>query len=136
MVRLDYTIDLDFEVNAPAEFVLAVAAAMTPSQRVVTEHVHVNLPATTRWSTDPHFGNRLLHLRVDPGALHVAYASAHVAIDRHPGNGFRLPQASVLAVSTAASNDPCASPAVDRDTSAMPFLLQPLRAVQAIRGAR
>ncbi len=76
MVRLHYTIDLDFDVRASADFVLLVAAAMTPSQRVTGERVDVGRTASTSWFGDPHFGNRLLRLHAEAGPLHVAYAAS------------------------------------------------------------
>ncbi|MEO8848730.1 MAG: hypothetical protein ABI440_08910 [Casimicrobiaceae bacterium] len=180
MVRLDSTIDLDFDVNAPAGCMLAVAAAVTPVERVVTEQVNANLRATTRWLTDPPFGNRLLHLRVDPGALHIACAAtvdirhafadpamrvestigdipadvlpflaasrycqsdrlvefAHAACrgDRARRSRQRVPVAASHCAGRV-ERSACLAP-VGRDTAPMPFLLQPSRAVQAIRGAR
>lgn len=76
MVHLEFTIDLDYEVAAPADFLLVIAAAVTPAQRVVSERLDVSRPTTTSWFIEPQFGNRLLRMHADAGALHVAYAAS------------------------------------------------------------
>ena len=87
MVRLEFTIDLDYDVASPADFVFLVAAAETPAQRLVSERLDVSRPAATSWITDPHFGNRLLRLHAGAGPLHIAYAAGvdirHAFADPH-----------------------------------------------------
>ncbi|MFI4904512.1 MAG: transglutaminase family protein, partial [Burkholderiales bacterium] len=82
MVRLEYTIDLEYELAGPADFMFVIAAATTPAQRVVAERLDVDRPTATQWSADPHTGNRLLRLRTEADSLHVAYA-ATVDIRHH-----------------------------------------------------
>ncbi|HEV8502154.1 MAG TPA: transglutaminase family protein [Casimicrobiaceae bacterium] len=82
MVRLEYTIDLDYELADPADFLFVIAAATTPAQRVIAERLEVDRPTATQWSVDPHNGSRLLRLRSEADALHVAYA-ATVEIRHH-----------------------------------------------------
>jgi transglutaminase-like putative cysteine protease len=76
MVRLEFTIDLVYEVESPADFVFLIAAAKTPCQAVVGERLDIDRPTATSWFSEPHFGNRLLRLRATPGALHVAYSAS------------------------------------------------------------
>ena len=73
MVRLEFTIDLDYEVAAASDFVFAIAAAKTSAQRVVGESLQFSRPVASRWFGDPQLGTRLLRVRAGPGALHVAY---------------------------------------------------------------
>ncbi|MEP7061217.1 MAG: transglutaminase family protein [Betaproteobacteria bacterium] len=76
MVRLEFTIHLDYEVASPADFVFLIAAAKSPCQAVVSERLEVDRPTATSWFSEPHFGNRLLRLRATPGPLHVAYSAS------------------------------------------------------------
>ena len=88
MVRLEFTIDLDYDVASPADFVFLVAAAETPAQRRRQR-------AARR---QPAGGDALVHrpaLRQRgccactpaPGPLHVAYAASvdirHAFADPH-----------------------------------------------------
>jgi transglutaminase-like putative cysteine protease len=82
MVRLEYTIDLDYEIGGPADFVFVIAAARTPAQRIVAERLDIDRPVASAWCEDPHTHNRLLRLRSEATSLHVAYA-ATVDIAHH-----------------------------------------------------
>jgi transglutaminase-like putative cysteine protease len=81
-VRIGYTLDLDYEVFAPADFVFIIHAARTEQQRVLTEAVNVTPVAEWRVETEPHYGNRLLRLRGEPGPLHVRYMG-NVEVDHY-----------------------------------------------------
>ena len=72
-VRIGYTLDLDYHVGGPADFIFIIHAARTEQQRVLTEAVVVDPPVPWRVEEEPHFGNRLLRLRADAGPLHVRY---------------------------------------------------------------
>ncbi len=80
MIRLRYTIDLDYEAAGPADFTLAIAAARTPQQQVREESLDVARADALAWSTDPFTGTRLVRFRTSAPAVHVAYA-ATVDID-------------------------------------------------------
>lgn len=82
MVRLEYTIDLDYEIGGPADFVFVIAAARTPAQRLVAERLEIDPAIASAWCDDPHTPNRLLRLRTSAASLHVAYA-ATVDITHH-----------------------------------------------------
>ena len=72
-VRIGYTLDLDYHVRGPADFIFIIHAARTDQQRVLTEAVVVDPAVQWRVEAEPHFGNRLLRLRADAGPLHVRY---------------------------------------------------------------
>jgi transglutaminase-like putative cysteine protease len=101
-VRIGYTLDLDYEVFGAADFIFIIHAARTNQQRVLTEAVVVDPPVEWRVEAEPHFGNRLLRLRADPGPLHVRYmgnveVTHHMAEPQHVVAGpiAALPPATV-----------------------------------------
>jgi transglutaminase-like putative cysteine protease len=79
-IRIGYTLDLDYDLFAPSDFIFVIHAARTEQQRVLTEAVVVDPSVPWRVETEPHFGNRLLRLAAFPGALHVRY-TATVEVD-------------------------------------------------------
>ena len=74
MIRIEFSIGLQYDVLAPAHFVFNFAAAQTAAQYIVREHFSVNgsLPPSAVFD-EPHFGNRVLRLQAAPGPLHVVY---------------------------------------------------------------
>ena len=79
-IRLGYTLDLDYEVLGPADFIFNIHAARSDQQRVLAEAVIVDPQVDWRVETEPSFGNRLLRLRADAAHLHVRYmATVEVA---------------------------------------------------------
>jgi len=72
-IRLGYTIDLHYDVFSTADFVFSVHAARTAQQRILHEALVVEPAVDWRVDTEPFFGNRLLRLRTEPGALDVRY---------------------------------------------------------------
>jgi transglutaminase-like putative cysteine protease len=97
MVRLEYTIDLDYEIGGPADFVFVIAAARTPAQVVVAERIDLDRPAPSAWCDDPHTHNRLLRLRTEAPTLHVAYA-ATVDLHHHLAEPATLAAAPLAAI--------------------------------------
>lgn len=97
MVRLEFTIDLDYEISAPSDFVFAIAAAKTPPQRVVGENLQFSRPVASRWVDDAQLGTRLLRVRAGPGALHVAYAGC-VDIRHHLCDPATLRESAIDAI--------------------------------------
>jgi transglutaminase-like putative cysteine protease len=78
-IRLDYTVDLHYDVFGDADFVFSIHAAHTAQQRVLRESLVVAPALDWRIDTEPVFGNRLMRLRAPPGTLDVRYdASAEV----------------------------------------------------------
>jgi transglutaminase-like putative cysteine protease len=86
-VRIGYTVDLHYDVASDADFVFSIHAARTGQQEVLDESVLVEPALAWRVDTEQPFGNRLLRLRAQPGALDVRYAGSvevvhHVAEPR------------------------------------------------------
>lgn len=80
MVRFDLGIELAYDVRGESHFVFNIGAAATPAQRIVTESISVNLPATTTLFEDAQHGNRMARLKAPAGHLAVQYR-ATVDID-------------------------------------------------------
>ena len=71
-VRLQYKIDLKYEVTSPVcDFIFNVQAARTPCQRVVREKLDVTPQASLDEYLDPATRTRLLRLRAKEGPLAV-----------------------------------------------------------------
>ena len=86
MVRIQFAIDLHYELNFPgADFVFNIHAAQTDSQHIVSERLLVSQPVPTTIQADPVTHARFLRLTAAPGPLHVSY-QALVDIDHHLGN--------------------------------------------------
>jgi transglutaminase-like putative cysteine protease len=81
-VRIEYTLDLDYEVSGPADFIFLIHAARNAQQRVLNESLAVDPQVDWRVEIEPHFGNRLLRLQASAGALHVRYL-AMVEVDHY-----------------------------------------------------
>lgn len=73
MVRFDLGIELAYDVRGDSHFLFHVGAAATPAQRIVSEAISLNLPATTTLFEESQHGNRILRLRAPPGRLGVLY---------------------------------------------------------------
>ena len=86
MVRIQFAIDLHYELNFPgADFVFNIHAAQTASQSIVSESLQISQPLLTTIQTDPLTHARYLRLTAAPGPLQVSY-QATVDIDHHIGN--------------------------------------------------
>jgi transglutaminase-like putative cysteine protease len=72
-VRIRYTLDLDYDVFGPSDFIFIIHASQTAQQRVLAESLAVEPQVRWRVEIEPHFGNRLLRLRAPAGPLHVRY---------------------------------------------------------------
>lgn len=83
MVRLTYSVELDYQVQPPgATFIFNIQAASTARQRVVTETLQIlpSLPQTSQ--VDPVTHGRHLRLQAPAGPLALRY-QATVDIDHH-----------------------------------------------------
>jgi len=87
--RLDYTVDLHYDVFGDVDFVFSVHAAETEQQRVLREAVVVEPAVAWRVVTEPTSGNRLLRLRSGAGTLDVHYEAA-VEVVHHVAEPERL----------------------------------------------
>jgi len=81
-VRIDYALDLDYEVVGPSDFIFLIHAARCAQQRVLAESLIVEPQVDWRVEIEPHFGNRLLRLRASDGPLHVRYGGT-VEVDHY-----------------------------------------------------
>jgi len=81
-VRIGYTLDLDYEISGPSDFIFLIHAARSAQQRVLDESLSVDPAVDWRVEIEPHFGNRLLRLRASAGPLHVSYR-ARVEVDHY-----------------------------------------------------
>ncbi len=73
-VRLQFSIDLDYAITAPAcDFVFNIHAAKTAHQTVVAETLKISQPVPHALYTDPVTQTRYLRLAAATGALSVHY---------------------------------------------------------------
>ena len=92
-VRIEYALDLDYEVAGPSDFIFLIHAARRAQQRVLAESLVVEPHVDWRIEIEPHFGNRLLRLRASVGPLHVRYVGT-VEVDHYmaePGHVVSTP---------------------------------------------
>jgi len=81
-VRIEYALDLDYDVAGPSDFIFLIHAARRAQQRVLAESLIVEPHVDWRIEIEPHFGNRLLRLRAPDGPLHVRYVGT-VEVDHY-----------------------------------------------------
>src|SRR5664279_1124660 len=74
-VRLHYSVDLDYVVSGPSEFVLDVHAAHTARQVVCEEYFGVTPWRGVMLSEDPVTRNRLAAFAANSGTIAVRYAA-------------------------------------------------------------
>ena len=76
MVRLEFSIGLEYEVIQPTDFVFKIFAADTPCQKVFNQHLSVipEIPYTIEPQEGS--GNDCLRMRSDGGLLKVDYAAS------------------------------------------------------------
>jgi transglutaminase-like putative cysteine protease len=95
MVRIEFTVELNYEVSAPgADFIFNIHAARTARQAVVAERLILSQPIDSTVQTDPSGRNRHLRLRALPGGLCVKY-QATVDIDHDCAEPASLAQVPV-----------------------------------------
>jgi transglutaminase-like putative cysteine protease len=105
-VRIGYTVELHYDVDAPADFIFNVHAARTPQQRVVAESFAVTPRVDVTFEEEPTFRNRLARLRAEPGPLGIRYAGT-VEISHYLAEPAHLP----------------VTPLADLPAAVLPFLL-------------
>lgn len=88
-IRLEYSIDLHYDVASDADFVFSIHAARTGQQRVLDEAVVVEPAVAWRVETEHPLGNRLLRLRAGPGSLDVRYVG-NVEVAHHVAETSRV----------------------------------------------
>lgn len=75
MVRLDFSLNLEYQVLQPTEFVFKFHAVETPRQKVGLKHLII--PPNTPFTIEAcrNFGNPHLRLHAEPGPLKLQYSA-------------------------------------------------------------
>jgi transglutaminase-like putative cysteine protease len=74
MVRLNFSIELNYEITEPGcDFIFSIHAAQTPHQIVVSESLAISQPLQRNLYTDPVTHTRFLRLKAFGGPLKVRY---------------------------------------------------------------
>lgn len=85
MIRLRYSVLLGYDIlDAQADFIFNIHAALTPQQTVLSESLYINQPLATTLHYDPLLHHRLLRLRAYTGPLSIRY-QAEVDLRHHVG---------------------------------------------------
>ena len=74
-VRLRYSVELDYAVEGPSEFLLNIHAARNRRQAVVEEFFSIDPPRDASLSEDAFTGNRIAAFSALSGSLTVRYAA-------------------------------------------------------------
>ncbi len=75
MVRLDFSIELEYQVMQPSEFVFKFHASETPRQRVTAKPLRIFPDVPFTLEACRIFGNQHLRLHAEPGPLKVHYSA-------------------------------------------------------------
>lgn len=73
MIRMDYAVELKYEVYGQSDFVLNICPARTRAQRVLNETLEVEGATPSYTFTDPITANRINRLSTEGGPLTVRY---------------------------------------------------------------
>ena len=83
MIRLKFSVELNYEVAAPGcDFIFNIHAAHTRRQRVLTEMMEIGQFLLPQVHTDAATSNRYMRLKAEPGPLRLRY-SATVEVQHH-----------------------------------------------------
>ena len=95
MLRLKFSIELDYEIDPPGcDFIFSIHAAQTPQQIVVSESLRISQSLPSHSYTDPVTHTRFLRLKAYAGALTVRY-DASVDLDHHTAHPAQLAEVAV-----------------------------------------
>ena len=98
MLRLQFSIELNYEIDAPGcDFIFSIHAAQTAHQIVVGESLLISQPLSPNLYTDPVTHTRFLRLKAFAGPLTVRY-DATVDLDHYtaqPGQIGEVPVANL-----------------------------------------
>ncbi len=73
MIRLKLSIELDYDIATPSDFIFNIHAAHTERQQVLTESLSLSQNLPFAIDEDPVTHNRYLRLSGQPGHLHLRY---------------------------------------------------------------
>lgn len=87
-VGIRYAVELTYEVDGPADFLLNVHAALTPRQTVAAEQFSVQPVVSHTVDADPATGNRIAAFHADAGVVRALYSAlVHIEHDvRNPAD--------------------------------------------------
>lgn len=95
MVRLQFSIELAYEIDAPGcDFIFSIHAAHTAHQTVIGESLQVSQPLPQTLYTDPVSHTRHLRLKAMPGPLIVRY-DATVDLDHYQAQPGQIGEVAV-----------------------------------------
>ena len=98
MVRLEFSTELGYEVQAPGcDFIFNIQAALTPRQLVVYESVQLSPDMASTTYTDPATQSRFLRLQAGVGWFTLRY-SAVVELTHFEASADQLPELSPQAL--------------------------------------
>ena len=83
-MRIDYQVELHYDVAGASDFILLIHPARTTQQQVLSESLTIEPAVAHVLDTDPVTGNRLLKLQADAGPLDIALR-ALVEVRHHVG---------------------------------------------------
>ena len=75
MVKLDFSVELDYEVIQPTEFEFILHASRTSQQTVLRDHFAVWPDIPTNLETCSFLGNQHVRLHAEPGPLKIQYSA-------------------------------------------------------------
>ncbi len=82
MIRLDFSVELEYGVVQPTSFDFIIHAAHTPQQQVLRERLDISPAVAATVETSPLLDNRHARLHLEAGPLRIRY-SAVVDIDHY-----------------------------------------------------
>lgn len=81
-VRINYRVELHYDVSGPSDFIFLIHPARTPQQEVRTESLTLSPAVPHALETESVTGNRLLKLKAAPGPFDVAL-EAQIDVAHH-----------------------------------------------------
>jgi transglutaminase-like putative cysteine protease len=88
-VRIDYRVELHYDVQAPSDFIFLIHPARTPQQDVRSESLTLAPPVSHTLDSEPVSGNRLLKLQAPPGPFDVTL-EAQIDVTHHMAEPARV----------------------------------------------
>ena len=88
-VRIDYRVELHYDIDATSDFIFLIHPARTPQQEVLYESLALAPPVAHTLDTDAVTGNRLLKLQADAGPLDIKL-EARIEVRHHMAEPSRI----------------------------------------------
>src|SRR5438128_5284063 len=100
MIRFDLSIELDYNVLSPSDYVFVIQPARTPYQRVTWERLSTQPAIETQEEVHGTPANRHLRARVEPGHFNLRY-EAIVDLVHHFALPADLPEVPIAELPTS-----------------------------------